>query len=260
MTSILDNMIIGPSSVAIDRVAVGYISEDGVEYSPEYETKDIPVDQENFSLGDLVLGSKGSFSFKSVEITDALLAKSFNLNDQTGSSITVPAAGKAYSLAPKRLLPVYQIERWGPGPAGKIWHHILGGSLTKPPKLGFKRKDHLTLDLQYELRRLACSMPDGVWHSYTAVSGAPTCTVTAGTGTLILTFNKPMLVTALKEHNFTLTGTCTDISFGTASAYGTTVVDPCKIILTGPTDVTVRAGLTAADGTALAADVEYTPA
>jgi hypothetical protein len=259
MSEDLSRIILGPNHVAIDAVGLGYLDESGVSIELAPETDELRVDQQLDPICDLVKGRKGSISFKAVELTNEQFRKAMGLSADSGTSISVPIAGDDYGLAYPSIIGVSIVERWGLDAAGAVRHYVLGGAPIGGLKLEFKRGVPFAPEIKFDIRPLASSRPDGWYRIYDAVSGALTATITAGSGNHAVQFNKPMSSTALRAYNYSQsTGAITSVAFATTTVYGITIIDPTKIIVTGSGTtpvLTVNAGITAADGTVLAANV-----
>lgn len=271
------NRIIGPSSLFFDRAPVGYVTNDGVNYSPTFEKLPFEADQVENGVGGSVIADAGTVGFTAIEILEENFAELLDL--PAGADFTSGGlGGRDFDMRPNRDLTMRQIEWYGKWGRGGVGHFVVGGELANLPKIVRSAKEATVFELTYDLVKLCTQWPCGFFRLYDAVTGALTVTTTpadAATGvatsaTIALAFNKPVSVLALAGDNFTLVDGSGDAvaftaSMGTTTKGGLTILDPSKITITpdaaftaGDYTLTVLAGIPAVDGTTLAADESAT--
>lgn len=270
------NRIIGPSSLYFDRSPVGYVTNDGVNYSPTFEKLPFEADQVENGVGGSVIQDAGTVGFTAIEILEENFAELLDLPagaDFTSGSL----AGADFDMRPNRDLTMRQIEWYGKWGRGGVGHFVVGGELANLPKIARSAKEATVFELTYDLVKLCTQWPCGFCRLYDAVTGALTVTSTpadeatgvATSAAIALAFNKPVSVLALAGDNFSLVADSAPTvaipftaSIGTTTKGGLTILDPSKITITPDAALTagahtfkVMAGIPAVDGTTIAADV-----
>jgi hypothetical protein len=273
-----NNRIIGPRSLMIDRAPLGYTSEDGMDFNPNWAVEAVSGDQKYTDLGANVTDIKGTVEFKVFEVTTALIPKLFDL--AAGTTLTgAPLAGTRFSNMPNMKLTKRLIEWWGlaAGGAGDVLFMAVKGILAAAPKESYGRKKQLLLDMKFNLCDFSSGYPPGIRDVYTGVSGALTLTSSpaddavsvAITVAPTFTFNKCLSALALLDEHWTFTKDTDSsavpyaVSFGTRTVDGVTITDPHVIVLTPSSSltnsaaytITTAVGIPAVDGTTLATAV-----
>ena len=270
-----NDQIIGPRSLMVNGVPLGYIAEDGISWKPAWTTEPVTTDQRFGSIGHNMTGIGGTLDIKVWDITADNYAALRGI--PTGVAITSPMTGIAFNELPTVKLPDYTLVWWGLGASGAIIMHAVKGNLVKPPQMDEGRKKATVMDLSFELNEFSSGYPGGYTAILTAVSGSALSftSVPAGAATGValaaaptLTFNRAMPMTALFAEHWTFvkhvdsSAVLYTPSFGTITVNGVTLPDPTKIVLTPDAlltgsavyDITPSPALFACDGNALGAN------
>jgi hypothetical protein len=243
-----DNRVLAPAHVFINGSPVGYTTDAGLDFQPSEDHVVFQADQSYAPLGANVTAFKGTLKMNIIEP----ISENFALlqDIKAGATVTAPLAGKLFDLTPSLKKTKYIIEWFQLWTNGSVKHTIVAGNLNKQPQEKPGRKNAVEYDLSFDLVQLNSAYQAGASYIYTAVSAAPTITVTpidaattmALAGAVVATATKPFSVLALLDEHWSLAKDSDSTAVTYAPAFGTftlggnlTLTDPSKILLTPAT-------------------------